>query len=550
MSLPEHLPTDDLVALRRAVQRMLGLGFRLLVVEAATPPQRKQLQRWLELQVREQDGALVSLDLSSLPGKNLWAELKDRLGTIPLKSLLFLWGMEATEYEHKRDGFGQMMNVQRDILVRDFPVIWVLVVHPALRAQLREVAPDFFDYALRWIRMENPAPEVANTAYVPSLPGSLPPLPLGELSHPERALLEESWAALGRWEHNKVRDGVARLRLRSLPRIWEPLLLLIEAHLSLREGGAETRSLFQRAIDQLADPTLQGVARVGLAQYLLQIGELAPAKIELEKVEEPEATDWWAEAEIFRARLDALGGAAGASEQRLQQVRSRLPPGTRAWADVGDALGDRLTARGEWQEALRIRREELLPVCEQLGDVRSRAVTMGKIADVLQARGEWPEALRIRREEVLPVFEQLGDIRERAVTMGKIASGLSARGELKEALRIRREEVLPVHKRLGGAVDLAVTQCNIAFLLSLRKEHDEAWRLLTKEVIPALEKLDSRSKVVEAQRMLGFVYANRNRKGDRLEAKRVLQRALREAEQLGMAREIEQINGILADLKK
>ena len=62
-------------------------------------------------------------------------------------------------------------------------------------------------------------------------------------------------------------------------------------------------------------------------------------------------------------------------------------------------------------EALRIRREEELPVYERLGDVRERAVTLGKIADILQARGELDEALRIRREEELPVYERLGDVR-------------------------------------------------------------------------------------------------------------------------------------------
>ncbi|MBM5817934.1 MAG: CHAT domain-containing protein, partial [Cyanobacteria bacterium K_Offshore_surface_m2_239] len=42
-------------------------------------------------------------------------------------------------------------------------------------------------------------------------------------------------------------------------------------------------------------------------------------------------------------------------------------------------------------------------VFEEEGAVRERAVTMGKIADVLQQRGESEEALRIRREEELPV---------------------------------------------------------------------------------------------------------------------------------------------------
>jgi phosphopentomutase len=56
---------------------------------------------------------------------------------------------------------------------------------------------------------------------------------------------------------------------------------------------------------------------------------------------------------------------------------------------------------------LRIRQEELLPVFERLGDVRSKAVTMGKIADILQARGQLDEALRIRQEEELPVLNAL-----------------------------------------------------------------------------------------------------------------------------------------------
>ena len=107
-------------------------------------------------------------------------------------------------------------------------------------------------------------------------------------------------------------------------------------------------------------------------------------------------------------------------------------------------IADILQARGETDEALRIWREELLPVFERLGDLRSRAVAMGRIADILQARGETDEALRIRREVELPVYEQLGDVHSRAVTMGEIADILQARGETDEALRIHIEERLPV----------------------------------------------------------------------------------------------------------
>ena len=112
-------------------------------------------------------------------------------------------------------------------------------------------------------------------------------------------------------------------------------------------------------------------------------------------------------------------------------------------------IADILTQRGETDEALRIRREEELPVYERLGDVRSRRRHHGPDRRHPHARGEPDEALRIRREEQLPVFERLGDVRSRAVTMGKIADILSRRGELDEALRIRREEQLPVYERLG-----------------------------------------------------------------------------------------------------
>jgi len=150
--------------------------------------------------------------------------------------------------------------------------------------------------------------------------------------------------------------------------------------------------------------------------------------------------------------------------QRLFEVtrvgsRRDIPVEENAKLEVA-AMGkvaDTLQARGLLDKALRIRREEQLPVFEQLGDMRSRAITLGKIADILQMRGELDEALRIRREEELPVYERLGDVRSRAVTLGQIADILQARGELDEALRIRREEQLPVFERLGDIRERAVT---------------------------------------------------------------------------------------------
>ena len=102
---------------------------------------------------------------------------------------------------------------------------------------------------------------------------------------------------------------------------------------------------------------------------------------------------------------------------------------------------------------------------EQLGEVRSIAITKGKIADILQARGQLDEALRIRYQDQLPMYEQLGEVREIAITKGQIADILQARGQLDEALRIRYQDQLPVYEQLGDTRCLLICRTNTALLL-------------------------------------------------------------------------------------
>ncbi|MFO1205936.1 MAG: hypothetical protein U1E63_09470 [Burkholderiales bacterium] len=160
-------------------------------------------------------------------------------------------------------------------------------------------------------------------------------------------------------------------------------------------------------------------------------------------------------------------------------------------------IADILQTRGELDEALRIRREEELPVYKQLGDVHARAVTMGKIADILRSRGELDEALRIRREEQLPVYERLGDVRSRAVTMGKIADILQTRGELDDALRIRREDQLPIYERLGDQEGVANALWSIARIEREKKNFSDACRHLARaySMLDGLGRVDGRAIV-------------------------------------------------------
>ena len=224
---------------------------------------------------------------------------------------------------------------------------------------------------------------------------------------------------------------------------------------------------------ELGDPAaLSADDRQWLARLLAERGET-----------EREIGDWDAAEATARAALDI------ARADSLHALTAR------AWA----VLGDIRTSRGDLDEALRIRREEELPVFERLGDVRSRAVTMGQN----RRRARRPRRGRrgpahLRREEELPVYERLGDVRSRAVTMGYIADVLAARGDVNEALRVRREEELPVYERLGDVRSRAVTMGKIADILAARGDVDEALRIRREEELPVYERLgDVRERAVD-----------------------------------------------------
>ncbi|MEU4475258.1 CHAT domain-containing protein, partial [Micromonospora sp. NPDC023888] len=93
-----------------------------------------------------------------------------------------------------------------------------------------------------------------------------------------------------------------------------------------------------------------------------------------------------------------------------------------------------LIGRGELHHA-----EQLLQQARQLftaaGSEREAATCRGTLADIHFQRGDYDEALRIRREVELPVYDRLGDTRSTAITWGKIADILYQRGDYDEALR-------------------------------------------------------------------------------------------------------------------
>lgn len=78
-------------------------------------------------------------------------------------------------------------------------------------------------------------------------------------------------------------------------------------------------------------------------------------------------------------------------------------------------------------------------------------MTQGKVADILQARGQLDEALRIRLEEELPVYEKLGDVHGTFTTQFKIARLRLSRNEHET-----QEGFMAIHESLREAYDIAV----------------------------------------------------------------------------------------------
>jgi hypothetical protein len=123
-----------------------------------------------------------------------------------------------------------------------------------------------------------------------------------------------------------------------------------------------------------------------------------------------------------------------------------------------------------------------LPVYERLGDVRSRAVTMGKIADILQQRGETDEALRMYTEEYMPVARLTQDMDLIAHSCFSCAQLRLDRGGLQkgEGQMIVDElaESYTLNRQLQRVDGIAVVGALLGQVLAATGAHDDAASVL------------------------------------------------------------------------
>ncbi|KYF57844.1 hypothetical protein BE08_01165 [Sorangium cellulosum] len=475
----------NLDVLRRGLRRAASFAFYVvLAADAARAEVLRRLRAWSgsggvpELRFFAEGAAGVGEVARFLA-------VSDR--THPLASAVIPDGVALVE----TDGGAVVasLNMARDVLGKLIRGPLVLVIAADRAPELSRMAPDLFDVR-------------AATLEIASMPGEPAPtfaLALGEKrdKQPARSRAElqaeaarlrafadeeipagalaDAWIRLGRAFFEEAELGEARSAAEEARRLAEGI--------GYKSGVADALALEARVLEMTGPSEAWEQALRRTLALRREAGDIARTAGDLCRLGRGVA---------FLGRPEEAEGllreSLGLCEQ-LGDVRGR--------AIVLGHMAELLARRGQLDEALRIRQQEELPVYERLGDVRARAVTLGKIADVLEARGQLDEALRIRQQEELPVYERLGDVRSRAATLGDIADIYHARGQLDEALRIRQQEQLPVYERLGDVHSRAVTLGKIADVLQARGQLDEALRIRQQEELPVYVRLgDVRSRAV------------------------------------------------------
>ncbi|MDJ0839218.1 MAG: tetratricopeptide repeat protein [Acidobacteriota bacterium] len=151
------LSPDEQRRFQSMLQRDAGRKFRLVVIQYRRPAARLSLISWIQGRPGMETVPFYHVDLAQLPGENLWAELSEILPVKPHKALIGLWNLENThmafdlENPDHQPPMMQQLNVQRDLLVRDFPVIWILFINPVSRHRLMMTAPDFCAFVTQWL---------------------------------------------------------------------------------------------------------------------------------------------------------------------------------------------------------------------------------------------------------------------------------------------------------------------------------------------------------------------------------------------------------------
>lgn len=270
---PEFLPADDIVRLRRLLDRTLGVGFKLAVIEVPDFSQRSVVRDWLRRLFAERQATEQGIDLVQLLGArdewrggsaNTWGELTRTIVPGSLsgqRAALVVWGFEELQ-DCSADADWDLVrqfNIQRDLFVRDYACFWVLLIDPASRHHWLNTAPDFCDFVALWIAVpERPIP--VRPEFAAKRIEKLSNIELPARQHWPR-LLRQAWDELRKDRLDAALDRIHSFRF-ALPIAAEATHDLAIADLlesGVLEARGATATALHHALD-LALPVLQADA--------------------------------------------------------------------------------------------------------------------------------------------------------------------------------------------------------------------------------------------------------------------------------------------------
>jgi tetratricopeptide (TPR) repeat protein/predicted phosphodiesterase len=154
--------------------------------------------------------------------------------------------------------------------------------------------------------------------------------------------------------------------------------------------------------------------------------------------------------------------------ERLRDIRSvaltqgKIADIYQSQGKICQTQGDKINAQVKLDQALAIRQNLELPAYKNLNDIPSEAATQAKIAHIFDSLGNLEEAIRIFRENVLPVQTRLGHKRDLLITQFGLAEMLISRclpGDifeidslLRSAVQAAREMKIPEAEQIENCM--------------------------------------------------------------------------------------------------
>lgn len=150
---------------------------------------------------------------------------------------------------------------------------------------------------------------------------------------------------------------------------------------------------------------------------------------------------------------------------------------TKDWTSVSHimfAIGEFLTIRGYWDEALR-RGEQAVVAAHQSGDEKASLFHLENTARVRMNRGEYKEARPIW-ERALDYYKKIGNEHEASTPLLNLGALTSREGDYAQARQLY-EESLHINKEVGDQGGIAICLHNLGSLAYKQGDYTEARRL-------------------------------------------------------------------------